>query len=713
MRHLSLLFLFLLMIIPVRSKDYVNIGVNAGYGANLHSADFRALPGFPNCCPKFTGGNGSGADLAFIFEFPITNYLHLGADILMQDNAATLKEKENTFIYYKENMVNGSFEHIMDAKISQYIFRPKVKWNFLDNLFCSLGFGIGFINDKSFNQEERVSSSKGQATFVNEFGQDSKSAVRNKLSGDLPSLNSVLYSLALSLSYELPISAKNDFKIAPKIDYAMGLNSISEKYSWKVNKLSFGLSLFYCIETYNPNLRKTIDFHKIDTIRINSSDIAAEKFVQGIEFSETNENMKKDTLIIANNFYRTDTLYIPKKFELNAEFSIKGINENGRSINLDKIVGKKYEYSVANPLLAYIFFDKNSAVINARLKLLSAEETSKFNTKELIGANPLESYKQILNTIGYRLKLNRKANLKITGYNSGIDEESSNTKLSKQRAQNIANYLKDIWGIESGRISIEAKNLPDKASTPANEKLKSEENQRVELKSDYSDILEPLIFNDTLIKVIPEKIRVLTTFKSEAGLKEWKINLFSQTDETKALEIASGAKSFTTKDVNIGEIINKNYKNFNFNGSSISISLKDKQNGAFNSKPIDLNINLVSNEDKSQDGKIDIKKYSLILFDFTSDKIAAENETLLALIRKQISPNSRVIITGYTDITGNDKSNKTLAKQRAETVANALNIKDLKYECVAAGEKLYDNSIPEGRFLSRTVEVIIETPKNL
>ena len=55
--------------------------------------------------------------------------------------------------------------------------------------------------------------------------------------------------------------------------------------------------------------------------------------------------------------------------------------------------------------------------------------------------------------------------------------------------------------------------------------------------------------------------------------------------------------------------------------------------------------------------------------------------------------------------------NKALSQRRADVAASMLsNVKPK--EIVGQGEKqlLYDNDFPEGRYYSRTVTVIIETP---
>ncbi|MCX6139338.1 MAG: hypothetical protein NTX15_00640, partial [Candidatus Kapabacteria bacterium] len=60
---------------------------------------------------------------------------------------------------------------------------------------------------------------------------------------------------------------------------------------------------------------------------------------------------------------------------------------------------------------------------------------------------------------------------------------------------------------------------------------------------------------------------------------------------------------------------------------------------------------------------------------------------------------------------GADEYNQKLSEQRARAVSNALGYSGASV--VGLGERLplYDNTTPESRFYSRTVEVIVETQR--
>lgn len=64
-----------------------------------------------------------------------------------------------------------------------------------------------------------------------------------------------------------------------------------------------------------------------------------------------------------------------------------------------------------------------------------------------------------------------------------------------------------------------------------------------------------------------------------------------------------------------------------------------------------------------------IDRYSLILFDFDKADFDKRNQSILSFIKKRISSDAQVSITGFTDQTGDEEHNMKLAQMRAATTA--------------------------------------------
>jgi outer membrane protein OmpA-like peptidoglycan-associated protein len=110
------------------------------------------------------------------------------------------------------------------------------------------------------------------------------------------------------------------------------------------------------------------------------------------------------------------------------------------------------------------------------------------------------------------------------------------------------------------------------------------------------------------------------------------------------------------------------------------------------------------------------EKYALILFDYDSDEIKDRNQIIMNRIIKRLEqfPQAQVTITGHTDNIGKDDYNLALSDRRALVVndqialAGATAPGKVSYSGAGPFAPLYDNALPEGRALNRTVTVALE-----
>ncbi|MCX6140009.1 MAG: OmpA family protein [Candidatus Kapabacteria bacterium] len=143
-------------------------------------------------------------------------------------------------------------------------------------------------------------------------------------------------------------------------------------------------------------------------------------------------------------------------------------------------------------------------------------------------------------------------------------------------------------------------------------------------------------------------------------------------------------------------------------------SVKGDSATAVGSIPVDYVSSVRKKTENLPDRTVD--KYSLILFDFDKATLTEDNSRILEqMVLPNIASTSKVKIIGYTDRIGNDVYNEKLSRERAETVKAFLmsRAKDAKYSTSGVGEgtEIFPNDVPVGRQLSRTVQVIVETPR--
>ena len=100
----------------------------------------------------------------------------------------------------------------------------------------------------------------------------------------------------------------------------------------------------------------------------------------------------------------------------------------------------------------------------------------------------------------------------------------------------------------------------------------------------------------------------------------------------------------------------------------------------------------------------------MILFDFDKAIIEGKNKSIIDFIKSRIEAESHIEISGYADRTGNDEYNKKLSERRAQAAKSALKRSDAIIAPNDASKPIINNDLPEGRFYSRTVEIIVRSP---
>jgi len=358
------------------------------------------------------------------------------------------------------------------------------------------------------------------------------------------------------------------------------------------------------------------------------------------------------------------------------------------------------------PLLAYVFFEENSAEIPSRYVLFDSKVAENFSTDQLSNLNALDTYYYVLNIIGRRLRDIPTANITLVGTNSDVGPEKNNKVLSENRAKAVADYLIKTWQIDPNRIKITARNLP-KDHSKVDDPLGMQENRRVEIIPDDISIIEPVFTVDTMRVLSTAEIRFIPKVISEAGISKYAFVLKQQDNELIKIEDSGKLpNNFSWK------ITSKNFPK-NESDFAYSLTVTDSVGQTLLSPLKRIPITRKSIDMKRRTGQSDkeFEYYSLILFDYAKSDLGTEHRKVVDFIKQRISPESKVFIYGFTDSIGEEEINKKISDKRAVAVLKRLNIDtNVVVEGKGESELLYDNNTPEGRFYCRTVTINIETP---
>lgn len=368
------------------------------------------------------------------------------------------------------------------------------------------------------------------------------------------------------------------------------------------------------------------------------------------------------------------------------------------------------------PLLNYVFFDINSAKIPERYILFDDPSWTSSFTDTTIAGGTLDKYYHVLNIYGFRL--NKYPNVKITlvGTNDNVtSEEKGNIELSKQRAQVVYDYFKNVWNIDESRMKIESVNFPKTKSNPK-DSLGIEENRRVEILCDEWEVVKPVFEKDP--KIFPQPTTM--EWVMENGIEESII-------ASRRIEISKGGNDWNTlSDVGLTQSnVTWNWKSSqntypkNDEPFLAKLVVVAKSGAECESEPIEVPVMQVSSEKKKVETGADTlyENYSLILFKFNSYDAGPLNDKIMKdYVYQRCQPSSVIDIIGHTDIVGLYKTNQKLSENRAKTVFKGIQsytkgkYANLDTKGVGEDDPLYTNDLPEGRFYNRTVQVTIKTP---
>ncbi|NQW29300.1 MAG: OmpA family protein [Ignavibacteria bacterium] len=386
-------------------------------------------------------------------------------------------------------------------------------------------------------------------------------------------------------------------------------------------------------------------------------------------------------------------------------------NTDGNQYAVRNVAVEDLQYNEMFPLLPYVFCTEGSASPDASLQAEPAaqKEQGEF-LAESLPQDAIVVNKNMLNIVGSRMRKYPNATLTITGTTDG-KQESKNKALGEQRAMWAKQYLVNGFGISEDRIVTRTTATPAKPSSSTTPDGIAE-NRRIELSSNVPDVLAPVVIAaDNQRIATPDVMQFHPVYDNADSIESWSLNI-SQAGRTLREVKANGKADAISWVVRPNELsasqVPIDYEFTAVSGDGDSAT-------SFGSLPVEYISSVRKKTENLPDKTID--KYSLVLFDFDKSDLTPENSRILEqMVLPSIKSNSKVSIIGYTDRIGSDEYNKKLSMDRAETVKNTLmaKAKDAKYTALGVGEstEIFNNDAPIGRQLSRTVQVIIETPRS-
>jgi outer membrane protein OmpA-like peptidoglycan-associated protein len=710
MKHISLIILLLALVqyhsVDAQDKPVWYWGTYAGVNINTHNANFRELQGYPNCCLQFENGTGLGYAMGGLLQIPLNNSLYAGLRLGIHNPSGTLFSNENIGFQFIRNP-NAPFdtigapitvEHSIVANLFQIHIQPSLLYQISNSLFLSASLGAYYSVNADFDQKETLIS-PSNATFL-----DGK-RIRNEANGTIPEYSQILLSGDIGISYDIPVS-KHMF-ISPYLSYHLPFTSLST-LEWKVSTLQLGLSFKHGVLPTKEKLYIKDTIYQRDTITNQISGISNIQHRIDHKSTEIKEKVLEDSIVqttYISESYIKEIPIIKAKKALSLSLQTSGIDKKGNRTKDPTIQIEEIETTETFPLLPYVFFNEGEFELSSTAQHLINRNESKMFSENKVFSSTLDFYKDMLNIIGFRMQ-SEKGSILIIGNNNASGKDALEG-ISEKRANEVANYLHNTWSIPNSRLNKVSGNLPKKPSSNTNP-LGQAENSRVEIESNSLSLIKPIIKQTVEMSANPPSLEINPIETSSESLASWDISI---EQNGTVFQKYKGTGKITNQPYIWDIPVNKSI----ITEEPIKVKLHAiDTNGNEQTIEKDITLQQLTIKKKREEFKDDkkIDRFSLLLFDHNSAELDKNNVDIVNNIKSFIKPLSKVIITGYADITGEKLYNQELARKRCLEVQKKLEIPDSRTEIIPMGSNilLYNNDSPQGRSYSRTVQIQIETP---
>jgi outer membrane protein OmpA-like peptidoglycan-associated protein len=638
------------------------LGLMFDYGLGVHAASFSELPEVQSCCPEYGTTMGSGwflgleYNVALAPSWRLATRLHYGS--FGVDFAST---ETQPIVQPSGNEVQANIEHSLSGDLSQISIEPLALYEVAPDLSLAGGLTIGYVLSGTYEQKEYLAT---PTNAVFETG----TRTRNSVSGDIQELNSLSLGVTVGARYDLALNADRTIFLTPEVLFTYVPTAVASGVSWNAHQLRGGMVLSF-VPPDSPDELSDAELY---------------------EFART----------------ATPPRSVGPGVPFVSSITASGVTDGRETSNLTSISIEEFASTRVRPVLPYVFFEHGSAELPTKYRRLNGDQADMFSTENFYNLDALTTYYHVLNIVGKRMQDEPAATITLTGCTDDQDVEKGNTALASERVNAVKAYLTSAWDVDASRIAVETRGLPAQPSN-SNELDGQAENRRVEISSSSALILAPITSRDTMRVFTPSTVRFRPAIDPRVPVQSW--NVFAAANDN----VAAVFHGTETVPASV-DWRPENSRALPRGIRSIDYVLvaRDSSGVTVPSPAGTIAVTETTLQDKERlgTGRADRDRFSMILFGFDRSDLSPANSALVERIKATLRPTSKVTVTGHTDRSGDDSYNQRLSEQRARSVSTALGLPDTVASGKGESIELYDNSTPEGRLYSRTVEVIVETP---
>jgi outer membrane protein OmpA-like peptidoglycan-associated protein len=663
-----------------------SIFIGASFQNNLSSASIDAYDGSV-LCGVFTSGAKPAVSFDGGVTIPWNKDWSVGGELQysnLSTSFTTPAQSSNAPLIF--NPSGGTYASVYrdryyDANLGMASLSAMVSYSLFSHVRISAGPFVGLFLQHSYSETESlVSPTPANAVYTN--GQQT----RTISSGQIEPFNTVQFGLNIGASYEMLFEPH--LGLRPSVSAMIPLTAVQSSTSWRVFPVGGSLELVYHL---------------------------SEPPAQEVPAQEP--PAPTPAMVIASPKPPTP----PKRAMLSVSVKALGVGDDGKEVSEPVISIERTHVTEVYPMLHYVFFDDGSSVIPERYHRETAATRGEFHEKDLFTANALEIHHHVLDILGERLSNNPDASITLVGTRSEHSPDDSLlwSVISMNRAKSVQDYLANVWGISRDRIRLRDRALPDAASDDHNP-FGQAENRRVEIIPSSPEITAPLWTERIERVATPPRIDFEPEITASSGIRTATITVYQHGRVLRTIDALTDSSGsdylWTIDDRSMPDDVPNAQDSLLYVFSAID-SLGDTAQA---SGVIRLRKQTSDITRHAGDTVLDkqLERFSLILFDYSSSQLdKKESEAIVKDMASAIKDRAHVMLTGHTDKTGDDAFNDRLARDRVTRAAQMLDAElkklgekppPLAIESRGSRDDLFDNSIPEGRVLSRTVRASVE-----
>lgn len=667
---------------PTLDSSFIRVGAfGHPWGWMRQQANFRSLPEVPSCCnTNFGAATTTGFalwNLGVMAEYPLTPTLVGALRLAYQQRISnfltvqSLPTKNAGVVNYTGDVTD--FGYYFSSSLAALTATPMISVRPVKWLSVYFGAEAGLYLRSSLRQYE--SPLDPEIQYVDAAG-TLLGTIRND---NTKQANTPWLGLTAGLSYEVPLNTKGTVLLALESFGQLGLLSPVRSTDWRVFTLNIGASL-----RFSPH---------------RTTELTAREVQELFEDSLRQAKKTAEEAIAAKARADSATREAKKAVFAGRLSSVVGVYADGRKEANPMLRVERFNVNESRHILNCVFFPEGSSVLPSRYKRILPAGRSAFSEDSVARGGKLDAYYNALNIIGKRLAATPQATVTLVGCNADVGAEKANRKLSRQRAEAVAQYLREVWQIAPERMTIQERDLPSELSTVAGlakDTLAAAEHRRTEMLSAHPDILRDVRYDGQRQAATPPVVELGLDITAGNGLKQWTVEI-TQTDKNEVNTLQSfsgGAEAPPLVRWEVAQSIPTSAENV-----SVQLSLDDKRNNKIEAPIVSIPVEQIP------------ARFTLYLAGFDERRTVqdARVQQALQFVKEKIQQGSEVTITGFTDPTGDAARDRTASEDRAKAVAQMLGLSQARV--VAGGvSSEYDNALPEGRLYNRFVRVEVKNP---